>query len=174
VAYRPRYRGLQATPPWPTGPAYGAPIMLSARAVFASFRNRCRSFLLGTRASKLALSGASLATIGPVILVNASSKACRRIMRMQARRAMNDLKRYRGYLSPHVERIQAMHLAGADTSTIAEELYQRGVRAQTTNPYCPKMRRIHHVTNLRSMSLHVLQRLGLRTRRRRTQRWPRS
>jgi hypothetical protein len=87
---------------------------------------------------------------------------------------MNDLERYCGYLSPHVERIRAMHLAGADTSAIAEELYQRGVRAQTTNPYCPKMRRIHHITNLQSMSLHVLQRLGLRTRRRRAQHWPRS
>ena len=87
---------------------------------------------------------------------------------------MNDLERYRGYLSPHVEHIRTMHLAGADTRAIAEELYQRGVRAQTTNSYCPKMRRIHHVTNLRLMSLHVLQRLGLRTRRRRTPRWTRS
>jgi len=78
---------------------------------------------------------------------------------------------YRGYLSPHVERIRVMHLAGADTRTIAEELYQLGVRAHTTNPYAPRMRRTHQVTNLRLMTLHVLQRLGLRTRRKRTPRW---
>jgi hypothetical protein len=85
----------------------------------------------------------------------------------------NLVRSYRGYLASHVECIRAMHLAGANTRTIAEELYQRGVRAQTTNPYFPKMRRIHHVANLRVMTLHVLHRLGLRTRRRRTQRWPR-
>jgi hypothetical protein len=68
---------------------------------------------------------------------------------------------YRGYLSPHVERIRAMHLAGANTHAIAEALYRLGARARTTNPYVPKMRRIHHVTNLRGMTLHVLQRLGL-------------
>jgi hypothetical protein len=33
------------------------------------------------------------------------------------------------------------------------------------------MRRTHQVTNLRLMTLHVLQRLGLRTRRKRTPRW---
>jgi hypothetical protein len=75
---------------------------------------------------------------------------------------------YRGYLSPHVERIRMMHLAGADTRTIAEELYHLGARAHSTNPYGQKMRRIHPVSNLRLMPLHVLQRLGLRTRRKRT------
>ena len=36
-----------------------------------------------------------------------------------------------------------MHLAGADTRVIAEELYQRGARAQTVNPYVvSKMRRM--------------------------------
>jgi hypothetical protein len=38
---------------------------------------------------------------------------------MQARRAMNDLERYRGYLSLHVEHIRTMHLTGAHTHTIA-------------------------------------------------------
>jgi hypothetical protein len=74
---------------------------------------------------------------------------------------------YRGYLAPHVERIRAMHLAGADTRAIAEELYQLGARAHSTNPFGQKMRRVHHVVNLRLMTLHVLQRMGLRTRRKR-------
>jgi len=79
---------------------------------------------------------------------------------------------YRGYLAQHVERIRAMHLAGADTRAIAETLYRLGVRASTTSPYVPKMKRAHHVANIRLMSLHVLRRLGLRTRRRRAPRWP--
>jgi hypothetical protein len=80
---------------------------------------------------------------------------------------------YRGYLTEHVERIRTMHLGGADTRTIAEELYRLGARA-TTNPYVPKMRRDHHVSNLRLMTLHVLRRIGLRTRRTRPPRWPRQ
>jgi hypothetical protein len=83
---------------------------------------------------------------------------------------------YRGYLAPHVDRICAMHLAGAGTRTIAEALYQIGVRAETNDPNIPrhKMRHVHHVVNLRLMTLHVLQRLGLRTRRKRPPRWPRT
>jgi hypothetical protein len=77
---------------------------------------------------------------------------------------------YRGYLSEHVERIRTMHLAGADTRAIAEELYRLGARATTTNPYVPKKRRDQHVSNLRLMTLHVLRRLGLHTRR--TRPWP--
>jgi hypothetical protein len=76
---------------------------------------------------------------------------------------------YQGYLAPHVERIRTMHEAGADTRAIAEELYRLGARASTTSPY-ERMRRDHHVVNLQGMVLHVLQRLGLRTRRRRPQR----
>jgi hypothetical protein len=87
---------------------------------------------------------------------------------------MTNLASYRGYLSPHVERIRAMHLAGADTRAIAEVLYRLGARAQTTNPYVPQMRRIHHVTNLRGMTLHVLRRLGLRAGGRRRPHWRRS
>ena len=79
---------------------------------------------------------------------------------------------YCGYLAPHVECIRAMHLAGANTRAIAEELYQRGARAQTVNPYVvSKMRRMHQVANLRAMTLHVLHRLGLHTPRKRTARW---
>ena len=86
---------------------------------------------------------------------------------------MSNLERnYRGYLLPHVECIRAMHLAGADTRVIAEELYQRGARAQTVNPYVvSKMRRMHQVANLRAMTLHVLHRLGLHTPRKRSARW---
>jgi hypothetical protein len=86
---------------------------------------------------------------------------------------MTDLERsYRGYLAVHVERIRAMHLAGADTRAIAEALYRGGVRAGTTNLFVPRMGRDHHIANLRLLSLHVLGRLGLRTRRRRPPRWP--
>ena len=79
---------------------------------------------------------------------------------------------YSGYLSPHVDRILAMHRDGASTSAIAEALYQSGVRADTTSPYILKMQRAHHVSNLRGLVLHVLQRHGLRVRRQRLQRWP--
>ena len=80
---------------------------------------------------------------------------------------------YRGYLSPFVEHIRAMHQAGADTREIAEALYRLGARANTTDLYVPRMRRARHIQNLRLMVLHVLQRYGLRTRRQRIQRWPR-
>ena len=79
---------------------------------------------------------------------------------------------YSGYLSPHVDRILAMHRHGADTRAIAAALYQRGARASTTNPNIPRMQRTHHINNLRLMVLHVLQRHGLRVRRQRLQRWP--
>ena len=86
---------------------------------------------------------------------------------------MNDPEgSYDGYLAPHIDCIRTMHLAGANTRAIAEELYRRGARAQTTNVFSPKMQRAHHVTNLRTMTLHVLQRLALRTRHSRPPRWP--
>jgi hypothetical protein len=80
---------------------------------------------------------------------------------------------YNGYLSPYVERIRTMHEGGAGTREIAEALYKLGARADTSDPNVPpyRMRRRHHVTNLRLMVLHVLQRLGLRTRRKRRPRW---
>jgi hypothetical protein len=81
------------------------------------------------------------------------------------------MTKYRGYLSPYVERILAMHRDGADTRAIAEALYALGVRANTTDPNL-RMRRAQHVGNLRLMVLHVLQRHGLRTRRQRIPRWP--
>lgn len=82
------------------------------------------------------------------------------------------IRRYTGYLSPHVDRILALHQDGAETRTIAEMLYQSGVRADTTNPYVLQMKRKHHINNLRLMVLHVLQRHGLRLRRARLPRWP--
>ena len=45
---------------------------------------------------------------------------------------------YRGYLSEHVEHIRMMHLGGADTRTIAEELYRLLARAQPRRIICPK------------------------------------
>ena len=81
---------------------------------------------------------------------------------------------YRGYLSPYVGRIRAMHHASAGTRAIAEALYKLGARSNTTDPNIPRMQRAHHVTNLRLMILHVLQRLGLRTRHRRISRWTKS
>ena len=78
---------------------------------------------------------------------------------------------YSGYLSPHADRILAMHQDGAGTRAIAEALYQSGVRADTTSPYILKMQRAHHIANLRLMVLHMLQRHGLRVRRKRLQRW---
>jgi len=79
------------------------------------------------------------------------------------------MTQYSGYLSPHVDRIRSMHEAGADTRQIAEALYALGARASTSEPGVPsyKLPRRHHVQNLRLMVLHVLQRLGLRTRRKR-------
>ena len=82
------------------------------------------------------------------------------------------LQSYQGYLSPHVGRILAMHQDGADTRAIAETLYRSGVRSDTTSPYLQKMNRAHHIGNLRSLVLHVLQRHSLRVRRHRLQRWP--
>jgi hypothetical protein len=79
---------------------------------------------------------------------------------------------YSGYLSPHVDRILAMHQDAANTRAIAEALYQSGVRSDTASPYVLKMKRAHHINNLRLMVLHVLQRHGLRVRRKRLQRWP--
>jgi hypothetical protein len=83
---------------------------------------------------------------------------------------------YQGYLSPYVDRIRAMYLAGASTHEIAEALYKLGARASTSEPSVPhyRMRRAHHVANLRLMALYTLQRLGLRTRRKRTPRWSKS
>jgi hypothetical protein len=81
----------------------------------------------------------------------------------------NPERSYHGYLGPHVERIRSMYMAGADTRTIAEELYRLGVRAHTNHCYVPttKMRRMHQITNLRGQTLHVLRRLGLHTPRKR-------
>jgi len=93
-----------------------------------------------------------------------------RAMRMNRVAMSNPERSYQGYLAPHVERIRSMHLAGADTRTIAEELYRLGARAVTTNPYNPKMQRKHHVANLRVMTLHVLGRLDLHSPRKRA-RW---
>jgi hypothetical protein len=78
---------------------------------------------------------------------------------------------YRGYLSGYVEQIRTMAAAGATTSAIAEEIYRHGARAGTTD-LNTRMRRAHHIANLRPMVLHILQRLGLRTRRKRAPRWP--
>jgi hypothetical protein len=80
---------------------------------------------------------------------------------------------YRGYLSPYVERIRATHRAGADTRAIAEALYALGARTSTIDLNIPRMQRTRHISNLRLMVLHVLQRDGLRTRHRRIPRWPR-
>ena len=79
---------------------------------------------------------------------------------------------YDGYLSPHLARIREMHEAGCDTREIAEALFADGARASTSDMRVPpfKLSRAHHIKNLRLMTLHVLQRLGLRTRRRRP-RW---
>ena len=75
---------------------------------------------------------------------------------------------YSGYLSPHVDRILAMHRDGADTRAIAAALYQLGARAEHDRaPTFCRMQRTHHISNLRLMVLHVLQRQGLRVRRRR-------
>ena len=78
---------------------------------------------------------------------------------------------YCGYLSPYVDHIRRMHGEGAGTGKIADELYRLGARADTTDPNVARMTRAHHVKNLRLMTLHVLQRLGLRVRRKRPSRW---
>jgi hypothetical protein len=56
-----------------------------------------------------------------------------------------------------------MHEAGANTREIAEALYAAGARANTSEPGIPpyKLRREHHITNLKMMTLFALQRLGL-------------
>ena len=88
------------------------------------------------------------------------------------REMTNPAKSYRGYLSGYVEQIRAMAVAGATTRAIAEELYRRGARADTTDSNVARMTRAHHIKNLRLMVLHVLQRFGLRTRHKRAPRWP--
>ena len=79
---------------------------------------------------------------------------------------------YDGYLSPHLDRIREMHEAGHGTREIAEALFKDGARASTSDPNVrpSKLSREHHIKNLRLMTLHVLQRLGLRTRRTRPRR----
>jgi hypothetical protein len=72
---------------------------------------------------------------------------------------------YNGYLANHVELIRALHQGGASTLAIAETLYATGARAQTSSPYSTKMSRAAHLTNLRAMTIFILQRLGLRHRR---------
>ena len=86
--------------------------------------------------------------------------------------SMNKDIAYNGYLSPHLHRIREMHEAGCGTREIAEALFADGARASTSDPNVPmfKLTREHHIKNLRLMTLHVLQRLGLRTRRTRP-RW---
>jgi hypothetical protein len=81
---------------------------------------------------------------------------------------MQDRVPYTGYLSPHLTTIRELHGGGANTRQIAEALYRLGARACSSdlNPKF-KMSRAHHVANLRTMVLHVLQRCGLRARRRR-------
>jgi hypothetical protein len=85
--------------------------------------------------------------------------------------AVDPAQSYRGYLSGYVEQIREMAAAGATTRAIAEEIYRHGARAGTTD-LNTRMRRAHHIANLRPMVLHILQRLGLRTRRKRAPRWP--
>ena len=66
---------------------------------------------------------------------------------------------YRGYLDPHVDLICAMHRDGHSTRAIAEALYRLGARADTTDLFTTtKMKREHHIKNLRLMVLHVLKR----------------
>ena len=74
---------------------------------------------------------------------------------------------YSGYLRGHVEQIRTLHERGATTREIAESLYLAGARANTSDPAVLSrvMSREHHVTNLQTMVLFVLQRLGLRRRR---------
>jgi hypothetical protein len=81
---------------------------------------------------------------------------------------------YRGYLSPHVKTIYAMAEAGASTREIAEAVYAAGARSQTTDrprrrpgrQLGDKIQRAQ-VRALRALVLHVLQRFGLRTRKKR-------
>jgi hypothetical protein len=74
---------------------------------------------------------------------------------------------YNGYLRDHVEQIRALHERGATTREIAESLYLAGARANTSEPaaHARVMSREHHIANLQTMALFVLQRLGLRHRR---------
>jgi hypothetical protein len=84
---------------------------------------------------------------------------------------MND-QSYGGYLSLYVGTVRQMHEAGAGTRAIAEALYALGARASTSDPHVKpsKLSKAHHIKNLTLMTLFVLQRLGLRTRRKRL-RW---
>jgi hypothetical protein len=74
---------------------------------------------------------------------------------------------YNGYLRDHVEQIRALHERGATTREIAESLYLAGARTNTSDPaaHSRVMSREHHIANLQTMALFVLQRLGLRRRR---------
>jgi hypothetical protein len=74
---------------------------------------------------------------------------------------------YNGYLRDHVEQIRTLHECGATTREIAESLYLAGARANTSEPaaHSRVMSREHHIANLQTMALFVLQRLGLRRRR---------
>jgi hypothetical protein len=80
---------------------------------------------------------------------------------------------YNGYLAPYVDRIRELHGRGATTRKIAETLFALGARAATSDPNPRfKMSREHHVGNLRMMVLHVLNRLGLPSGRRKDDRVP--
>jgi hypothetical protein len=77
---------------------------------------------------------------------------------------MGDME-YAGYLAPHLDLIRDAHVRGADTREIATLLYERGARASTSDPHVHTLSRSHHIANLQTLSLFVLQRLGLRAPR---------
>ena len=62
------------------------------------------------------------------------------------------LREYDGYLKQHLGLIESLHRAGADNITIADRLYDLGMRAQSSSPYFhPLTDEFEHVRNLAAM-----------------------
>ena len=83
---------------------------------------------------------------------------------------------YSGYLAKHLDQIVALHHAGNDARAIATALYRRGVRAGTTDFNTPRaaQERSRCINSLRILVLYILRRQGLRVRRHRPPRWPKT
>jgi hypothetical protein len=73
---------------------------------------------------------------------------------------------YDGYLTEHVGLIRDCHQRRLSTRATAELLFANGARADSSEPGV-RLTPAHHIKNLRQMVLFVLNRLGLRERKRR-------